>query len=88
MILAILNFYVAPMPPIKFEVNPHKGLGGADSFEEFQDGHYGSHLGCKNGTNLTVLNLLMMMSPQRLPPSFSLIRITVWLQMSFHDWPS
>ena len=28
MILAILNLYVAPMPPIKFKLNPTYGLGG------------------------------------------------------------
>ena len=27
-ILVILNFYVTPMPPIKFELNPYYGLGG------------------------------------------------------------
>ena len=27
------------------------------SFEEFQDGPHGGHLGCWNGTNLAVLNL-------------------------------
>ena len=27
-ILAILNFYVAPMPPIKFQLYPTSGLGG------------------------------------------------------------
>ena len=27
-ILAILNLYVAPMPPIKFRLNPTYGLGG------------------------------------------------------------
>ena len=28
MILAILNFYVSPMPPLKFRLNPTYGLGG------------------------------------------------------------
>ena len=27
------------------------------SFEEFQDGHHGSHLGYRNGRILTILNL-------------------------------
>ena len=27
-ILAILNFYVTVMPPIKFQLNPTYGLGG------------------------------------------------------------
>ena len=43
MILAILNLYVTPMPPIKFGLNLHYGLGG-NVVEEFQDGHHGSHL--------------------------------------------
>ena len=36
-ILAILNLYNAPMPPIKFRLNLTYGLGEM-SFEEFQDG--------------------------------------------------
>ena len=36
-ILAILNLYNAPMPPIKFRLSLTYGLGG-DAFEEFQDG--------------------------------------------------
>ena len=28
MILAILKLYVAPMPPIKFQLNPAYGFGG------------------------------------------------------------
>ena len=62
MILAILNLYVAPMPPIN--------LGSICimvweemSFEEFQDGCHGSHLGCWNGTNLAVLNLHVFPMP-------------------------
>ena len=48
-ILAILNLYVALMPPIKVWLNRTYGLGG-----EFQDG---SHLGYLNGTILAILNL-------------------------------
>ena len=55
-ILAILNLYVAPMPPIEFKLNLHYGSKEM-SIEKFQDGHHGSHLGCGNGTNLAVLNL-------------------------------
>ena len=29
--------YVAPMPPVKFQLNPSYGLEGM-SFEDFQDG--------------------------------------------------
>ena len=49
MILAILNLYNAPMPPIKFRLNLTYGLGEM-SFEEFQDGHHDSHLGYWNRT--------------------------------------
>ena len=63
-ILAILNPYVALMPPIKFGLNSHFGLE-AMSFEEFQDGH----LGCQNGTNLAVLNLHVSKMP---PTKFQL----------------
>ena len=34
MILAILNLYVAPMPPIKFQLNRTYGLGG-DVLQKF-----------------------------------------------------
>ena len=55
-------------------------------FEEFQDGPHGSHFWRRNGTNLAVLNLYVSMSPKCLPPSFSLIRLTVPEQMSFQDF--
>ena len=38
MILAILNLYVGPMPPIKFQLNPTYSFGEV-SFEDFQDGN-------------------------------------------------
>ena len=41
--LAILNFYAAPMPPIKFRLNLNMVLEEI-SFEEFQDGRHGGHL--------------------------------------------
>ena len=31
------------------------------SFEEFQDGHYGGHLGYRKGTVLAILNLCVTM---------------------------
>ena len=43
MILSILNIYVAPMPPIKFQLIPED-----TSFEDFQDGRHGGHLGYRN----------------------------------------
>ena len=39
--LAILNSYVAPVPPIKFQLNPQLGVRAEMSFEEFQNGHRG-----------------------------------------------
>ena len=62
MILAILNLYVALMPPVKFGLNLDYGLRG--DFEEFQDGRCGGQLGCWNGTNLAVLNLHASASDQ------------------------
>ena len=56
-LLAILNLYNAPMPPIKFWLNLTYGLEGEASFEEFQDGHYGSHLRYQKGTISAILNL-------------------------------
>ena len=32
-------------------------------FEEFQDGHYGGHLGYLNGTFLVILNLHVTLMP-------------------------
>ena len=55
-LLAILNFYVPLMPPIKFGLNPHNHYGRMP-FEEFQDGCHGHHLGCENRTYLIILNL-------------------------------
>ena len=69
------ELYVTLMPPIKY------GLNG---FEEFQDG---SHLGCRNGTNLAVLNLhVSPMSPTKfqLNPTY-LSRADVVSR--FSSWP-
>ena len=33
------------------------------SFEEFQDGPYGAHLGYRNGTILAILNLYVTVMP-------------------------
>ena len=52
-------------------------------FEEFQDGHHSGHLGYRNRTILSVLNVHVN---QCLPPSFGLIWITVWEEMSFEDF--
>ena len=54
LILAILNLYNAPMPPIKFGLNlPWEEM----SFKEFQNGPLGGNLGYWNGTILAILNL-------------------------------
>ena len=52
------------------------------SFEEFQDDHYGSHLGYRNGTILAILNLYVSPKP---PIKFSSIRLTVW-EMLFEEF--
>ena len=41
------------------------------SFEEFQDGHPGGHLGYRNGTSLGILNLCVTVMP---PNKFQLNR--------------
>ena len=51
-ILAILNLYVAPMPPIKFWLNQTYGLGGDVG-----------HLGYRNRTTLAILNLYVAAMP-------------------------
>ena len=71
--LAILNLYVALMLPIKFGLNLR--VWEKTSFEEFQDGHHGSHLGYRNGTILAILNLyvaLMLPIKFRLNPTYGL----------------
>ena len=45
MILAILNFYNTPMPPI---VSAQSDMVWEMSFEEFQDGHCDGHLEYQN----------------------------------------
>ena len=50
------------------------------SFEEFQDGRPGGHLGYRNGMNLAILNLCVTVMP---PSSFSSIGLRVWEEMSF-----
>ena len=78
-ILAILNLYVAPMPPINVEFNPHYSLRDIvwrisrwlpwppSWMSEWNE------LGSSE-------------SPHCLPPSFSLIWLTVRKQMSFQDF--
>ena len=62
MILAILNLYVAPMPPIKFQLNPTNGLGG-DVILDFQYGRHRGHLGYRNGMTLSLLSLNVAQIP-------------------------
>ena len=61
MILAILNLYVALMPPIKFQLKVWEEM----SFEDFQE----SHLGYRNGMSLAILNLHVAPMP---PTKFGL----------------
>ena len=55
------------------------------SFEEFQDGRRGSHLGYQNGTILAILNLWQL-SRWCLPSSFHSIWLTDWEEMSFEQF--
>ena len=71
-ILAILNLYVAPMPPIKFWLNLTYGLEG-NVLEEFQDGHHGDHLGYLNRTILAILNFCVTVMPP----------IKFWLNLTY-----
>ena len=61
-ILAILNLYLAPLPPIKFQLNPTNGLEG-----DFKDGRYGGHLGYWNRMILAILILHVA----QMPPTFA-----------------
>ena len=82
-ILAVLNLYVAPMPPIKFRLMVWEEM----SFEEFQDGLCGGHLGYRNETILAILNLCVtVMLPIKfwLNPTDSLGGDVVW---RFSRWP-
>ena len=59
------------------------------SFEEFQDGHHGIHLGYQKGTILAILNLCVTVMP---PIKFWLshqvlaIRLKVWEKMLFEEF--
>ena len=55
----------------------------AMSFEKFQDGPHGCHLGCQYGTNLAVLNLQISPMP---PTKFQLNPTYLPEQISFQDF--
>ena len=74
-ILAILNLYVALMPPIKFGLR----FGMRMPFEEFKDGCSGGQLGC--------LKEFSSSKSSCLPPSFSLIRSRADVVSRFSSWP-
>ena len=57
MILVILNFHIALLAPTKFRHNLAYGSGGEMSFEKFQDGCHGRHIGHQKITTLAILNL-------------------------------
>ena len=60
-ILAILNLYVPPMPPIKVWLNPT--FWRRCRFGEFQNGRHGGHLEYRNGTLVAILNLYVAPMP-------------------------
>ena len=62
MTLAILNLCGTVMLPIKFWLHLTYSLEEM-SFEEFQDGCRGGHLGYRNGTILTILNVYVVPMP-------------------------
>ena len=74
------------MPPIKFGLNLYYGLG-VMSFEEFQDGHCGGQLGCRNGMNIPVLSLHASPMPPtkfQLNPTYRSIADVI---SGFSSWP-
>ena len=72
-VLAFLNLHVAPIPSMKFRLNPTFCLGGDVNFEELQDNHHGGHLGYQDGKILAILTFhAAPITPMkfRLNPSF------------------
>ena len=78
-ILAILNLYFAKMPPIKFGFNLHYGSG----YVVWRISRWPLW---PPSWMLEWNELSSSESPQCLPPSFSLIWLTVREQMSFQDF--
>ena len=52
------------------------------SFEEFQGGRHGGHLGYRNGTILAILNLYFVAMP---PINFYSLHLMAWEEMSFEE---
>ena len=75
-----LNLYITPMPPIKLWLRIM--VWEEMSFEEFQDGHSGGHLGYWNRTILVILNLCVTVMP---PTKFQLKQTTV-LEMLLEEF--
>ena len=95
MVLAIQTLHVSLMPPTSFGLI-WLTVWEQMSFENFQ-GCHGSHLGYCNRTVLVILNfcvarihqvsaILTLHVSLMLPPSFGLIWLTVWEQMSFRNF--
>ena len=63
MILAILILYVAPMPPIKFPLNPIYSLGGDVVSRISRWPPWRGDPGYQNGTILAILNLYVTLMP-------------------------
>ena len=82
-ILAILKLYVAQTPPIKFGLNPHYGLGGD---EVWRISRWLPWLASWMSEWKEFSSFWISLSPQSLPASFSLIRLTIQKQTSFQDF--
>ena len=78
-ILAILNLYVTPMPPIKFWLNQTCSLGGDDIWRI-------SRWPPWQPSWISERNNFSTSESQCLPPSFGLIWLIFWGQMSFEDF--
>ena len=78
--LAILNFYVAPMPPIKFRLNLTYGLGDVvcriSGWPLWRPS-------CVSEIFLAIPHLCVTVMP---PIKFGSVRLTVWEDMSFEEF--
>ena len=88
-ILAILNMYVIPMPPIKFRLNQFTVW--EMSLDEFQDGSRCSHLWYieTNGTISAILNLYAAQMPPikfLLNPTYDVGGDEIWKILSWPPW--
>ena len=85
MFLAILNLYVAPMPPIKFQLHPTYGLEGYVIWR-ISNGH---SLGYLNGTILAILNFHVSTVPHKKFPlnlTYSSEADVIWKFSTLSPW--